>query len=146
MHLPIIIVLFTILFFPSPLHADWVEESGILKPVQLFDQYYGTDQMDKVAEVVTDNFLGGKSRSEWAEETASLLHGIAYERLDSEYKGSIANEGHTEGSVLMATTFKTMAGKVRCVELFRLVRDGETWQIDDLEISDETILPKTFEL
>ncbi len=146
MHRPIIIVFFTILFFPSPLHADWVEESGILEPVQIFDQYYGIDQMDKVAQVTSRDFREGQSKSAWAEETASMLRRIEYERLDSEYIGAIANDDRTAAAVLMESTIQTIVGKVRHDELFRLVRDGDTWLIDELEITSETILPKTFDL
>ena len=69
-----------------------------------------------------------------------------YSEAKSKYKESIANEGHTEASVLLATTIKTIVGNVRYDELFQLVRDGDTRLIEALEITSETILLDTFDL
>lgn len=99
-----------LLILTSSLYADWAEESGILEPVKIFDRYYGTEQMSKVTQVVTDDFRKGKSKSDWTANVSRQLRDIQYERLDSEIKGQIVSEGMA--TILMMATIRTVAGKV----------------------------------
>ena len=133
-----------LLLLTTPLYADWPEKSGILEPIQIFDQFYGTDQMGKVAQVVTDDFRDGKPKSEWAAEVSRQLRDIQYERLDSEIKGKILTDD--KATILVRATIGTMAGKVEHDEVFRLVRDGDTWLIDEIEVVNEYIKPQGIEI
>jgi hypothetical protein len=132
-----------ILILTSPLYADWPEDSAILEPVRIFDQYYGTDQMDKVAQVVTDDFRNGQPQSEWTAEVSRQLREIRYERKSSEITGVITN-GDT-ATVLMRVTIGSLVGPVEHDEVFRLVRDGDTWLIDEIEVVNEDIKPHGIE-
>ena len=132
------------LFITTPLYADWPEESGILEPVQIFDQYYGTDQMHKVALVVTDDFRNGQSKSQWAATVSRQLRDIQYERLNSEIKGQILTDD--KATILMRVTVETVAGKVEHDEVYRLIRDGDTWLIDELKVANEKIKHQGIEI
>ena len=144
MHRTILCILTILLLLPSPLYAGWPKESGILEPVEIFDQYYGTDQMGKVAQVVTDDFRNGQSKSLWAANVSRQLRDIQYERLDSEIKGKILTDD--KATILVRATVETVAGKVEHDEVFRLIRDGDTWLIDDLEVVNEDIKPQGIEI
>ena len=133
-----------LLLLTSPLHADWTEESGILEPVEIFDQYYGTDQIGKVAQVVTDDFRNGQPESEWTAEVSRQLRDIQYERLDSEIKG-IVTSGDT-ATVLVRVEINSLVGPVENDEVFRLIRDGDTWVIDEVEVVNEDIKPHGIEI
>ena len=140
MHRILLPTLTILLLITSPLYADWAEESGILEPVEIFDQFYGTDQMSKVAQVVTDDFRDGKPKSEWTAEVSRRLRDIRYERMGSEIKGKILTDD--KATILIRATVETVAGKVEHDEIFRLIRDGDKWLIDDLEVANEKIRPQ----
>jgi hypothetical protein len=133
-----------LLLLPSPLYAGWPKESGILEPVEIFDQYYGTDQMHKVANVVTGNFRNGQSRSKWAAEVSRQLRDIQYERLSSEIKGQILTDD--KATILIRATIGTVAGKVEHDEIYRLIRKKGTWLIDEAEVINEDIKPQGIEI
>ena len=137
-------ILLLLLLITSPLHADWPEESGILEPVQIFDQHYGTDQMNKVAQVVTDDFRDGKSKPEWTADVSRQLREIRYERMDSEIRGVVSNED--TATVLMRVNIGSLVGPVEHDEVFRLVRDEDRWLIDELEVSNEQNKPPGIEI
>ena len=136
------IILLLILAFP--IYADWTEESGILEPVKIFDQYYGKDQIGKVAQVVTDEFRDGKPKSDWAAEVSRQLRDFRYERLGSEIMG-VVTSGDT-ATVLVRVEINSLVGPVEHDEIFRLIRDGETWLIDEIEVVNEYIKPQGIEI
>jgi predicted RNA-binding Zn ribbon-like protein len=144
MHRILIVTLTILLFLTSPLYADWTEESGILEPVQIFDQYYGTDKMQRVAQVVSDDFRNGQPKSEWTAEVSRQLRDIRYERLRSEIKGVVSNED--TATVLMRVNIGSLVGPVEHEEVFRLIRYGDTWLIDGLEVTNEKIKPQGIEI
>jgi hypothetical protein len=133
-----------LLLITSPLYADWTEESGILEPVEIFDQYYGTDQMNKVAQVVTDNFRNGQPKSQWVATVSRQLSDIQYERLKSEIKGQILTDD--KATILIRATIGTVAGKVEHDEIYRLIRKKGTWLIDEAEVINEDIKPQGIEI
>jgi hypothetical protein len=139
-----LIFLFTILILTTPLYADWAEDAGIHEPVKVFDQYYGTDQMHKVAQVVTNDFRNGQSESQWAATVSRQLRDIQYERLNSEIKGKILTDD--KATVLIRATIGTMAGKVEHDEVYRLIRKEDTWLIDEVEVINEDIKPQGIEI
>jgi hypothetical protein len=139
-----LIFLFTILILTTPLCAEWAEDAGIHEPVKIFDQFYGTDQMHKVAQVVTDDFRNGKPKSEWTAVVSRQLRDIKYERKSSEVKG-VVTSGDT-ATVLVGVNIDSLVGPVEHDEVFRLVRDGDTWLIDGLEVTNEKIRPKGIEI
>ena len=139
-----VLFLVTVLVFligPSPL---WAEDSDCLMPVGIFIVYYGTEDMDKVAEVVTEDFRKGKSELEWATTTNRLLRSIKYERLENEIKGQILTED--KATILIRETIRTVAGKVEHDEVYRLIKREDTWLIDDLDVVNEKIKPQGIEI
>ena len=144
MHRILLATLTILLLLSSPLYADWTEESGILEPVKIFDQYYGTAHMYKVAQVVTDDFRNGQPQSDWAAEVSRQLRDIRYERMNSEIKGVVTNED--TATVLVRTRINSFVGPVEHDEVFRLVRDGDTWLLDDLEVANDKIKPQGIEI
>ena len=135
-----LIFLFTILILTTPLCAEWAEDAGIHEPVKIFDQFYGTDHMHKVAQVVTDDFRNGQSKSQWAVNISRQLRDIQYVRLDSEIKGEILTDN--KATILIRATIGTVAGKVEHDEVYRLIRKEDTWLIDELEVVNEKISPQ----
>ena len=93
--------------------------------------------MDKVAEVVTEDFRNGKSESEWATAIGRLLRGIRYERLESDIRQVVSDEDMAY--VHVRATVDTAAGFAEHDELYRLEREGSKWKIDSLEVVNENI-------
>ena len=60
------------------------QDSGILEPIKIFDQYYGTADMDRVADVVTSDFRDGKPKTLWVSDAWQALKELGYERLGTE--------------------------------------------------------------
>ena len=129
MFLNLIMVFFFISFI-------WGEDSEVLKPVQIFIEHYGKD-MDKVAEVVTDEFREGRSKDEWATRTGKMLKSYGYRRLTSEIKQTVKHKDLAY--VHVRAKIDTMVGHVEYDELYRIIRDGNTWKIDALEVVNEDI-------
>ena len=120
------------------------QDSGILEPIKIFDQYYGTADMDRVADVVTSNFRDGKPKTLWVSETWQILQELGYERLgsevlDTEVKGDV-------GLVRLRAKNQTAVGVVKQDEVFSLVKDGGIWLIDDLQIMNEELEAEKEEL
>jgi hypothetical protein len=115
---------------------SWAEESQVLEPVQIFIIHYGSD-MGKVAEVVTDEFREGRSKDEWATRTGKMLKSYGYNRLTSEIRQTVKHEDLAY--VHVRAKIDTMVGHVEHDELYRVVRDGDTWKIDALEVVNEDI-------
>ncbi len=130
---PALILLF-VLLIASPL---WADESEILMPVGIFIVYYGTPDMDRVAEVVTEDFRDGKSKAEWAATTSRLLKSIKYERLESDIRQVVLSED--TAYVHVRARVDTVAASAEHDELYRVIRDGDVWKIDALEVVNEDI-------
>ncbi len=62
----------------------------------------------------------------------------------AEITGVITNGD--SATVLMRVTIGSLVGPVEHDEVFRLVRDGDTWLIDDLEVVNEKIKPQGIEI
>lgn len=120
------------------------QDSAILEPVRIFDKYYGTSAMDRVAEVVTSEFRAGKPGSTWVSETWKLLDEIEYQRLASQIKNK-AVEGD-RALVRVHVTIETVAGRTEQDEIYHLVRDGGRWLIDDLQVHNEDVEAEKKEL
>ncbi len=129
---PALILLFVLLIIP-PL---WAEDSQVLEPVHIFTQYYGKD-MNKVAEITTDELRDGKTKSEWAAYTVKMLESFGYERLKSDVKQTVKHEDLAY--VHVRAKIDTMVGHVEHDELYRVILDGDTWLIDALEVVNEDI-------
>ncbi len=126
------------MFFLAP--ALWAEENPELEPVQIFIQYYGTSEMDRVAAVVTANFRDGKSESQWATFQGRLLKSMGYERLESEIKRVVVKDN--TGHVHVRAKVDTLIGHVEHDEFYRVVQENSTWKIDAFEIIDQSIEEK----
>ena len=114
----------------------WAEDSEVLKPVQIFIEHYGLD-MDKVAEVVTDEFREGRSKDEWATRTGKILKSYGYNRLTSEIRQTVKHEDLAY--VHVRAKIDTMVGHVEHDELYRVVNEDGIWKIDGLEVVNEDI-------
>ncbi|MFP4284167.1 MAG: hypothetical protein ACLFQG_01330, partial [Desulfovermiculus sp.] len=64
--------------------------------------------MEKVADVVTDDFRRGKAKDEWAADTGSLLQSLEYKRLSNEIKKILVEDG--VGVVQVRAKVDTVAG------------------------------------
>jgi hypothetical protein len=100
-------------------------------------QYYGTADMDKVADVVNANFRDNKTKAEWIITTSRVLREIEYERLKGEITDKMINDN--KGLVKANATIQTIVGKVDHVEVYYLLKENDRWLIDSLEITNENI-------
>jgi hypothetical protein len=128
----VLILLFVLLIIP-PL---WADDSQVLEPVHIFTQYYGKD-MDKVAEITTNELRAGKSKSEWAAYTGKMLESFGYERIKSDVKQTVKHEDLAY--VHVRAKIDTMVGHVEHDELYRVILDNGRWLIDALEVVNEDI-------
>ena len=131
----ILILCLTLLLVPN-LWATESKESQVLVPVQIFITHYGSD-MRYVAEVVTEDFREGKSKDEWAARKGKMLESFGYKRLKSEIKQTLVHDDLA--FVHVRAKIDTMVGHVEHDELYRVVRDGDKWKIDGLEVVNEDI-------
>lgn len=120
--------------------ALWAEENTLLDPVQIFIQYYGTSEMDRVAAVVTANFRDGKPESQWASFQGKLLKSMGYERLESEIKRILVKDNI--GHVHVRAKVDTLIGHVEHDEFYRVVQENSMWKIDAFEIIDQSVEEK----
>jgi hypothetical protein len=127
-----LIILVILLIAPSL----WAENSEVLKPVQIFIEHYGKD-MEKVADITTLEFRDGKSKLEWAAFTGKMLESFGYERLQSDIKQTVRHDDLAY--VHVRARVDTVAASAEHDELYRVIRDGDVWKIDALEVVNEDI-------
>jgi hypothetical protein len=94
--------------------------------------------------VTTENFRDGMSKQEWVDKRLPVLRDIEYERLEGEARG-VRVEGDT-ALVTFNATIDTVVGKCWQKELYSLVRRGQIWLLDDMEVVEEDPEPQREEL
>ena len=134
MHTKILFMLIILVFGSQAL---WAEEPEILGPVTIFSKNYGTEHMDKVADVVTPEFRNGKCKFSWSEDTFSVLDFLEYESLESEIMGYVMDE--SLGYVHVRAVISTVYARVEQEELYRMIRKEGDWLIDALEVFNEKV-------
>jgi len=113
------------------------QEKSAVQVVTLFVELYGGPHMDEIAEYTTPSFRGNKPKSVWVVDTWRALHKLQYKKLDSTVVGSKVTSD--KAIVITEAKLRTAAGEVAQKEIYYLVKQGERWLIDDLQVTDEEI-------
>ena len=113
------------------------QENLPVEVVTLFMEGYGGPQMDEIAEYTTAHFRDNKPKSVWVVDTWKALHQLKYQKL----KSSVINSKATGDKAVVVTEarIRTAAGEVTQKEIYYLIKQGERWLIDDLQVTDEEI-------
>ena len=107
--------------------------------VVLFQQTYGTADMDRLGPYTTARFRKGRPIAVWLVDVWKHLEGLHYEKLAFRIMETETNASGNEAQVTVASAIKTNAGTTTQTEIFILVRDGGIWRIDELFVTDEEI-------
>ena len=100
--------------------------------------------MDQAADVTTAEFRDNKPKSVWVAENWSLLSGLKYAHT---YSKIIDTEIKDEKAiVLVDAEITTKAADAKQKEVYRLVKEGGRWLIDDLIVTDEEVDLEDYEL
>jgi len=105
--------------------------------VKQFGKCYGKFCMDEIVKITTAKFRDNKPGSVWVTETWEALNGIKFQRLKSEFQ--TCNTSRDKAVVVMKTRISTVAGNADQRDVYLLVRDGNQWKIDDLQVTDEVV-------
>jgi hypothetical protein len=107
--------------------------------VTLFQDSYGTPQMDRIGPYTTGRFRDGLPIAVWIIDTWDQLQELGYEKLEFETTESWVHKGGDYATVVILTKILTRAGATEQQEVFILMLDEGIWKIDELYVTDEEI-------
>jgi hypothetical protein len=136
---------FLLLFFFVNSNLCLAQPKPPLEVVRLFEKHYSGPLMDEIADLTTPRFRDNKPKAVWIVETWKTLNKIKYEKLNSSVIDSKV-EGDKAIVVLKAKITTAGSGEVSHKEVYYLVKEGGTWLIDDLIVTDEEIDLEKMEL
>ncbi len=113
------------------------EQDSPVDVVKSFSACYGGACMDETANCTTRRFRDNKPRSVWVVDTWRALREMKYRRLDSTVIDSRANDN--SAAVVIDATIETAAGETNQKEVYFLIKGGQEWLIDELQVTDENI-------
>ena len=111
------------------------QENSPVEVVTLFTEGYGGPQMDEIAEYTTPHFRDNKPKSVWVVDTWKALHQLKYQKLHSSIVDSKVSGD--KAVVVTEAKIRTAAGEVTQKEIYYLVKQGERWLIDELQVTEE---------
>jgi hypothetical protein len=128
---------FMILFlFAAPALCQGQQDSPIAV-VELFSASYGGPGMDEIADYTTGRFRDNRPKSVWIADTWKALHDIKYRRLYGSVIDSKVKDN--KAAVILDAKIGTSIGETEQKEIYHLIKEGQTWLIDQLQVTDEDI-------
>lgn len=105
--------------------------------VELFSASYGGPRMDEIADYTTSRFRDNRPKSVWIVDTWKALQGMKYRRL----YGSVIDSKITENkaAVVLDAKIGTSVGETEQKEIYHLIKEGQGWFIDQLQVADENM-------
>jgi hypothetical protein len=93
--------------------------------------------MDEIADYTTSRFRDNRPKSVWIVDTWKALQGIKYRRL----YGSVIDSKITENkaAVVLDAKIGTSVGETEQKEIYHLIKEGQGWFIDQLQVADENM-------
>jgi hypothetical protein len=131
----IVAVLVSILLpFLTVCHA---QQDSPVDVVELFSAQYGNASMDETADCTTEDFRDNRPKSIWIVDTWRALQRIEYRRLHSSVVGSKIKDNRA--AVILNARIGTAAGETNQKEIYYLIKQGQKWLIDRLQVTDEDV-------
>ena len=133
---PSIILLLTVLvlFQVNTAHA---QPKTPIEAVKIFIAGYGTSRMDEAADVTTANFRDDRPKSVWVVKMWEMLHSIEYAHIRSKVVATKVKD--RRAVVLVDAEITSAAADAKQKEIYTLVKEGASWLIDTLTVTDEKI-------
>jgi hypothetical protein len=107
--------------------------------VQSFSACYGGPCMDATADQTTGRFRDNKPKSVWVADTWKALQHTAYRKVQDRIVGSEATDNRA--AVVVEARIRTVAGETEQKEIYYLIKEGQKWLIDELQVTDEAVEP-----
>ena len=93
--------------------------------------------MDDTAAHTTGHFRDNKPKSVWVVDTWKALRKTAYKKVHDRIIGSKITEERS--AVVVEARIRTVAGETEQKEVYYLIKEGQRWLIDDLQVTDEAV-------
>ncbi len=130
----IIVAVLVSILLPTVCHA---QHDSPLDVVELFSAQYGNASMDETADYTTEDFRDNRPKSIWVVDTWRTLQRIEYRRLHSSIVGSKIKDNRA--AVILNARIATSAGETNQKEIYYLIKQGQKWLIDRLQVTDEDV-------
>ena len=126
---------------PPACHA---QQDSPVAVVELFSASYGGPRMDETADYTTGGFRDGRPKSVWIADTWKALQGMKYRRV----YGSVidANVKDNKAAVIVDAKIATSIGETEQKEIYHLIKKGQRWLIDQLQVTDENMSKEKMKL
>jgi hypothetical protein len=131
------IVPFLIMFLLTAPSLCQGQQDSPIAVVELFSASYGGPQMDEIADYTTGRFRDNRPKSVWIADTWKALHDIKYRRLYGSVIDSKVKDN--KAAVILDSKIGTSIGETEQKEIYHLIKEGQTWLIDQLQVTDEDI-------
>jgi len=132
-----VIILSLIASILCQVNTAQAEPKSPVEVVKIFIAGYGTPRMDEAADVTTAKFRDDRPKSVWTVETWEKLKAIKYAHTHSKVIGSKVKD--RKAVVLVDAEITTVAGDTKQKEIYTLLKEGASWLIDTLVVTDEKI-------
>lgn len=120
--------------FQAECHA---QQDSPVDVVKLFSTDYGSANMDETAKYTTEHFRDNRPKSVWIVDTWRTLRQIEYKRLHGSVIGSKIKGNRA--AVILDARIGTAAGETNQKEIYYLIKEGQKWLIDRLQVTDEDV-------
>jgi hypothetical protein len=120
--------------FPTECHP---QQDSPVEVVELFSTHYGSANMDQTAKYTTEHFRDNRPKSVWIVDTWKTLQQIEYKRLQGSVIGSKIKDNRA--AVILDARIGTAAGETNQKEIYYLIKQGQKWLIDRLQVTDEDV-------
>lgn len=100
--------------------------------------------MDEIGDCTTGHFRNDRPRSVWIADTWKALQNMNYRRL---YASVIdAKVTDNKAAVILDVKIATSIGETEQKEIYHLIKKGQRWFIDQLQVTDESMNHKSLNL
>jgi hypothetical protein len=113
------------------------QQASPVDVVRSFSACYGGPCMDDTADHTTGHFRDNKPKSVWVIDTWKALRKTGYQKVKDRIIGSKTLEERS--AVLVEAKIRTVAGETQQKEVYYLIKEGQRWLIDDLQVTDEAV-------
>ena len=120
------------------------QQDSPIAVVQRFSASYGGPQMDEIADHTTGRFRDDRPKSVWIADTWKALQDMKYRRV----YGSVidAKVKDNKAAVILDAKIATSVGETEQKEIYHLIKKGQRWLIDQLQVADESMSKEKMKL
>lgn len=138
------IIPFLIMFLVGTPPVCHGQQDSPIAVVELFSASYGGPRMDEIADYTTGRFRDQRPKSVWIADTWKALQEMKYRRV----YGSVINAKvkDNKAAVILDAKIATSIGETEQKEIYHLIKKGQRWLIDQLQVADESMSKEKMKL